>query len=139
MRAALGRLRLGPLLGHSLLLGRPVTGALGRFAAADDAKIQLAAVDVDACHGHKDTVAQAILVARAIARQRVARAIVAIKVVVERTDVHQAFGRQLEALDEEAELLDPGNDSLHRGADPRAEVFEQLDFRQLAFGRLAGE
>ena len=84
----------------------------------DDAEIQLAAIDIDVGHLYSNDVAQPIAIAAAIAGQAVRGAVVAIVVVGQRIDVDQPFGRQLDALREEAEVLDADDDGVHRLADP---------------------
>ena len=49
-------------------------------------------------------------------------AVEAVVVVGQRVDVDQPFGRQLDALHEQAELLHAGDDGVHLLADPRAQV-----------------
>ena len=82
----------GPLLCAAFAAFRPRPSRLGMAAlrerrpalAGDDAKIQLAAVDVDAGDGDAHQVAQAERVARAMAGQRVRAAVEAIVVVGQR-------------------------------------------------------
>ena len=107
------RLGFGPLLLllAVLLAWRSRRPAVGR-AACDDAKIQLAAIDVDAGHGDLHGVAQTILVAGTVARERVRRSIVAIEIVGQRRDVHQAFGGQVDTFHEEAEFFAAGDAGL---------------------------
>ena len=107
------------------------------LATRDDAKIEFTAVDVHPGHGHEDRVAQAISISAAIAGKRVAGPIESIEIVVQRADMHEAFGRQLDSLDEKPELLDAGHHGFQGHADAGLQIFEQLCLGQFALGGLA--
>src|SRR5437016_239241 len=65
------------------------------FQPADEAEIQLAPLEIDAEDFDADQIAQAVVVPRAVAGERVSAPVVAVVVVFERGDVDQSFRRQL--------------------------------------------
>ena len=75
-------------------------------------------------------------IAGATAVERVGRSVVSVKIVGQRRDANQSFGRQVDPLDEQAEVFDAGHDRVHFFADSLAHVDQQLELRQLALGGL---
>src|SRR5436190_15177209 len=119
-----------------LFFGPSAPRAAGVSHALYQAEIQLATVDIDVCDLDANDIAQPIAVAAAIAGESVCLFVEPIEVIVERIDVNQTFRRQLDALDEEAEILDARDHRIHRLADSLGEIAQQLDLLQLALGRL---
>src|SRR5437016_3972550 len=97
-------------------------------------KIQLTPVDIHVGYLNADQIPQPVAIAAAIAGEAVGLLIVAVKIVVERIDVNESFGGQLNALREESEIFHARDDRVHCLANSLGEVAEQLYLDQLALG-----
>ena len=62
-------------------------------------------------------------------------AVEGVKIVAQGVGVDQAFGRQFEPLHEQPETLDAGHHAVHLLADAVAEIGQQLELGEFAFGR----
>ena len=116
------------------LVGGSTRPFLRAPARRDQAEVESAGVDIDRRHRDADRVAEAVRVAGAVAGDDVAGAVVAVVVVGEAADVDEALGRQLDARDEQAEVLDAGDDAVELHADLVGQVVEQLHLVELALG-----